>query len=146
MEPAKLGFVITIRGRTPNAGSVTFVNEKFLANLRKATSKGVYIDKVGPPLWWEQTKEWKSSGSAVQPGLRPNRAPSANMRSFSEEGAGETSRGPAVEADKDPVTGETVNDTLFEIVFVAVIGDRPVETPATPGGVTPAAGAPVDSN
>ena len=32
MEPAKPGFVITIRARTPNAGSETFVNEKFLTN------------------------------------------------------------------------------------------------------------------
>ena len=96
-------------------------------------------------MWWEQTKEWKPSGSAGGP--RPIRSPGGtSVRPMREEAVGENTRAHAVEADKDPVTGEAVNDTLFEIVFVAVIGDRPVETPATPGGVTPAAGAPVDSN
>jgi hypothetical protein len=54
----------------------------------------------------------------------------------------------ATVAEKDPVTGEDIDDTQFEALFVAVIGDRPTAaTPGKPGaaaGAAPAAKTPED--
>ncbi len=131
------GWIITIRARTPyqgkNLGEVLlFLNNGFIANLRKAVwpkdkppgSVAVYFDGVNQPNWQRQVKTWAPEG---EPGAaRPSSVVSA-------------AKGPGAEPDKDPVTGEPINDTQFEIVFMAVQGEKPAETP---GGGMAGPGAP----
>lgn len=116
------GFLIRLRARTPyqgknpGEGGIFFVNNTFLANLRKAyqpaNAKGaqpIYFDGVGQPLWQRQTKQWKPGAEAGSSGGGPSYV------------------GVVSDSEKDPVTGEAVNDNLFEIVFMAVLGEKPAE-------------------
>jgi type IV pilus assembly protein PilM len=117
----KPGFVITMRGRTPfqgrgpTDGGIFFVNNTFLNALRKMKPQpGVYLDCIGQPLWQTQVKTFKTEATGAVTG-----------------GAQAASR----EGEKDPLTDEVINDTEFEVMFVAVLGDKP---PETPGAAAPA--------
>ncbi len=129
--PKLRGFVITIRARTPYAQTtsdgIIFVNKTLMANLRKASAPGIYLDKLEPPLWWDTVKEWKTgagiTGGGGGGGLRRPAVPAR------ETGADMSAGGVGSLADKDPVTGEAINDTAFEIMFVAVLGEKPAVQP-----------------
>lgn len=150
---AKPGFVIAIVGRTPYQGSrpgeggVFFVNNTFVRSLQKAVLPGVYLDKVSTPLRQTVVKSLRnnamSSGGGGTPrftGYPPMGGMGGMPPGFGGGGVGAGGD----DADKDPVTGEAVNDTEFEMVFAVVIGDKPTE-PA-PGEANPAGGAPAEGD
>ncbi len=131
-ETPKPGFVISILGRTPfkgkgqGDGGVFFVNNTFVKNLAKAATDGVYLDKVGAPLRSTPIKTLKRGSSSSSLG---------GAGRFGGLPMGMGGGGLMQADDKDPITGETVDDIEFEMVFVAVIGNKAAEQP----GATPAA-------
>lgn len=129
-ETSKPGFLIRLVARTPYAGGdqmkvTPFISDRFIGNLRKTgiTQQGVYLDKFDllrcVPV---STVRGPAPAGGAAPGV-------GKASPF----AGLGTTGMATIADpragKDPVTGESIsNDWEFELLFVAVIGDRP-ETP-----------------
>lgn len=128
------GFVISIEGRTPNAGRSRFINETFLARLAKdkttanassgdqgaQASTDVYFDRVylADVKQIKDTLRQEGGGTGYRPGgpVYPGQA-----------GAG------VRDETKDPLTGESVvEDSMFRIVFVAVLGQKPAAAPAQP--------------
>ena len=146
------GFVITVVGRTPNAQGWEFLKKTFCANLEKAKSKGVYLASgranAGIDLIrYEKVKDIHTGPLGGAPtGRAPyiGRAgagygpPSGEGRIPTYPGARDrmpmvTSGTEEVDHTIDPVTGESIQeDWEFEIVFVAVLGEKPAPS-GTPG-------------
>lgn len=127
MGSPQKGFLITVRGRTPNEGGPTFLTNTFLSNLKTAGPeyKNVYIapDSVDI-LQCPKIKEASTSGNRGRTGGGPNTGMS----------------GPGSSSMICPVTGENIGDDyVFDIIFAAVIGPRPQtnKDAANPSGPQP---------
>lgn len=121
--PARPGFLITLKARTPNEGELIFVSREFLSKLRGAAYGNVVHIAQADSLWREQIKDSPGGGALGQFGFRSGRTavrPSAD--------SGDSTVGDVRVADegaKDPVTGEsTMNDWAFEVIIAVVLGEK----------------------
>jgi type IV pilus assembly protein PilM len=150
--PTGPGFVIRIRGRTPNSGGARFVHETFRAGLDKvratATRPFRFVVDERRAIERLQSKDSQTPGTTY----RPTR--SATPRAFDAFAGGgpagdalpaspaspsPTAAAPSASdrAGVDPLTGEsTENDYAFELVFQVILGP-PEGQPGQSGDAMP---------
>lgn len=118
-EELKSGFLITLRGQTPNAGGPTFIEQEFFDQLRKNADDipGFYV--YGTHVL--TIPQYRQAGrGTMAPRMPMPRGPA---------GAGVTATDPGT----DPITGESMlDDYVPEMVIAIVLGEKP-ETPAATG-------------
>jgi hypothetical protein len=128
------GYVITIEGRTPNEGASAFVNSTLIARLNQMGRKDPKPD--GTAAGAAREADWDIYFDKVH--LVSCRKVSANRDGatpaggggFPAAGFGGAFNATQVDETKDPVTGEPMlNDSVFEIKFVAVVNDKPGSAP-----------------
>lgn len=145
------GFVITVVGRTPNNLGWEFLKKTFCANLEKAKSKGVYLASGRPVggidlIRYDRVKNVQGGppggpgpsrmGAIGRGGPPPFRGSPMEGRMPGPMGRPDrlqmTSPGTEeVDNSIDPVTGESIlDDWEFEIVFVAILGEKPAPSGA----------------
>ena len=136
----RYGFLITLRGTTPNDGRVGFVTDAFKKRLRelgRQPEQGLYINRIWLTKFESMTPSATpaagESEHGAQPaprgGRRPSTRPPAVPGAPGAPGAPGTPGAPGADRSKeliDPLTNEVMNsDSRFELVFDVVLEDLP---------------------
>jgi type IV pilus assembly protein PilM len=120
------GFIVVLKGRTPNAEGYEFIKKSFQSNLEKAKDKEAYVAEESPGKPAVYLIDCYQIGKGDQ---RTEAAPGGPLGGLDPGGpVGGGRKGPA---NVDAVTGEPVaTDYAFEIIMAVVVGEKPAAAPA----------------
>jgi hypothetical protein len=136
------GFLITIEGRTPNAGGCTFVNKEFINRLRPPappvkkdgaapTASTGGKPEAGQDLYFDRDRFHLGGCHSMKDTQKAGGGQPWAVGGGGRGGIGGMGMQAAVDPTRDPVTGESMQDDYqFQIMFVAVLGNKPAEQPA----------------